>query len=232
MGDKKYYRRLRLWGDIPAPPVAAPANRNRRDENPEIRSRMKNISQILGKGEDINVTRKAPPSAKKAAERKRKKETPRKASTSTGKRRKTSTLKTQGRVEPDITSNNSGEAEVAPQYERKTKEKPKPKLKSNKKKVNENTKLKQGEATPSNKTGEFIGLYVCKEFDGEKTLGTVVSYEAEKKLYKIGYDNLKTEYTKQDEVLKIKATGEDIFEVRQLQQQSVLSKVPITSPED
>ncbi|ESW16108.2 hypothetical protein PHAVU_007G176400 [Phaseolus vulgaris] len=214
MGDKNYHRRLIHWS---AAPIAARAA-NRRDENPEIRSRVffaqKNISEILGKGEDINVTRKAPPpSAKKAAESKRKKETPRKASTSTGKRRKTSTHKTEGdpssdRVGPDTTSNNSEEAEVAPLDERKTKEQ-----------VNENTELKQREATPSNKPGQFIGLNVCKEFNGKKTLGTVVFYEAEKKVYKIVYNNLTTGYTKQDEVLKIKATEEEIFEARQLQQQ-------------
>jgi len=73
---------------------------------------------------------------------------------------------------------------VYPIFQNKKKVNENPKLK-NKKKLNENTKLKQGEATPTNKPGQFIGLYVCKEFDGEKTLGTVVSYEAEKKLYQV-----------------------------------------------
>jgi len=41
----------------------------------------------------------------------------------------------------------------------------------NKEQVNENTELKQREATPSNRPGQFIGLNVCKEFNGKKTLG-------------------------------------------------------------
>ncbi|CAJ1969465.1 unnamed protein product [Sphenostylis stenocarpa] len=124
-----------------------------------------------------------------------------------------------GGVGQDTTSTNIEQAGAAARNGKKTTEKPKPKCKFNKKKVNKNSKLKQAEANPTNQTQQFIGLYVCKELDGVKTLGTVASYDAETKLFKIGYDNLKIEHIELAEVLKIKATGQDIFEARQLLQE-------------
>ncbi|KAK7393481.1 hypothetical protein VNO78_22038 [Psophocarpus tetragonolobus] len=84
----------------------------------------------------------------------------------------------------------------------------------NKKESNKNSKCKQVEATPIFQPQHCIGLYVCKEHNGTRTLGTVLSYDTEKKLFEVWYDDEKTEYKEPDEVLKSKATAKDIFDAR------------------
>ncbi|KAK7345879.1 hypothetical protein VNO77_16492 [Canavalia gladiata] len=190
-------------------------------KNPEQNEVLKNMP----KKEGIRKARQAPPpSAKKTAERAKKKDTPNEASTSTRKRRKTSSTKKQGGASSTGVANN-----IAPQSEAtalnksKTKGKPKPKRKSesyimdatftqNKKVANANNK--QGEVTPTYHPRQFIGLYVYKEHNGVKALGTVASYDYKTKLFKIGYDDDSAEYMEQNEVLRNMANAKDISEAQ------------------
>lgn len=45
----------------------------------------------------------------------------------------------------------------------------------------EDKKIKRYYGTPNYKPQQFMGLIICKEFDGVKCLGTIVSFSLEKK---------------------------------------------------
>ncbi|XP_020233808.1 uncharacterized protein LOC109813927 isoform X2 [Cajanus cajan] len=182
------------------------------NEKLKTRSRSKEILKIMEENEDVNKAQQTLPpsnSSKKIAERKRKKDPSKKVSTSTRKKRKTSNEKSK-----------VGQNEVSTLHVNKTKGKSKLECKYNKKKINKNSKHGQGEAPPTYPPQQFIGLYICKEYNGVRNLGTVLSYDPKTKLFQILYDNDKTNDMELAEILKSKATAKDIFEARQTLQLS------------
>ncbi|KAJ1417550.1 hypothetical protein SESBI_16610 [Sesbania bispinosa] len=65
------------------------------------------------------------------------------------------------------------------------------------------------------KPRQFIGFYVCKEFDGVRTLGTVDSYDHKNNLFKVEYDDCRIEYLEQNELVRNKATDKDISKAQE-----------------
>ncbi|KAL2334860.1 hypothetical protein Fmac_016073 [Flemingia macrophylla] len=179
----------------------------------------KEVLKVMEKNKDINKAQQTPtPSSKKTAERRKKKDTSKTASTSARKKRKTNE-KSAGRI---------GQTEVTKHVE-KVIDKSKSKHKSIKKEVNKNSKHEKGEVPPAYSPQQFIGLYICKEHNGVKNLGTVLSYDPKTKLFKILFDNDKTNDMELDELLKSKATAKDIFEARQALQSRHLRAFPMES---
>ncbi|KAJ1417554.1 hypothetical protein SESBI_16614 [Sesbania bispinosa] len=103
--------------------------------------------------------------------------------------------------------------------------------KSNEKKKDVTTKKKPKQkvtATPTYyqpvKPRQFIGFYVCKEFDGVRTLGTVDSYDHKNNLFKVEYDDCRIEHLEQNELVRNKATDKDISKAQEALKKSNDSK--------
>ncbi|CAJ1969403.1 unnamed protein product [Sphenostylis stenocarpa] len=105
---------------------------------------------------------------------------------------------------------------------KENKQKHKAGQKVSKKEVTKNNK-QEGEAT-NYKPRMFIGLYVCKEYNGARYLGTVISYSTKKKMMKIEYEDGRTEFLEKEEVKKIKATQKDILDAQKALKERNISK--------
>ncbi|KAJ1417549.1 hypothetical protein SESBI_16609 [Sesbania bispinosa] len=74
------------------------------------------------------------------------------------------------------------------------------------------------------KPEQFIGFYVCKEFDGVRTLGTVDSYDHKNNMFKVEYDDCRIEYLEKNELVKNQATDKDIRKAQEALKKSNDSK--------
>ncbi|KAK7345878.1 hypothetical protein VNO77_16491 [Canavalia gladiata] len=77
-----------------------------------------------------------------------------------------------------------------------------------------------GKGTPSPTNNNVpprlcIGLYVCVDYDGRRSLGTATSYDPKTKLFQVEFDDERKEYMDQKDVLKNMAREPDIMEAQE-----------------
>ncbi|KAK7345880.1 hypothetical protein VNO77_16493 [Canavalia gladiata] len=87
-------------------------------------------------------------------------------------------------------------------------------------KIGKKKKAATGKGTPAPTYNDVrprlcIGLFVCVDNNGSRSLGTVISYDSQTKLFKIEFDDERKEFMDLKDVLKNMARAPDIMEAQQ-----------------